>query len=42
MKKEVLRKKKILAEQKEYSSALTYIKMHHSQACWQSEEDIAR
>ena len=32
MRKEVLRKKKLLAAKKEYSSALTYIKMYHSQA----------
>ena len=41
MKKEVLRKKKLMAAQKEYASALTYIEMYHSQACWRSEEDIA-
>ena len=29
MKKEVLRKNKLLAEQKEYASALTYIEMYH-------------
>ena len=42
MKKEVIRKKKILDAQKEYASALTYIEMYHSQACWRSEEDVAR
>ena len=30
-----------MAEQKEYSSALTYIEMYHSQACWRSEEGVA-
>ena len=34
MKNEVLRKKKLLAAQKEYASDLTYIEMFHSQACW--------
>ena len=34
MKKEVLRKKKLMASQKEYASNLTYIEMYHSQACW--------
>ena len=42
MKKEVLRKKKLLAAKKEYSSALTYIEMYHSQACLHSEEEVAR
>ena len=34
MKKEVLRKKKCMSAQKEYASALTYIEMYHSHACW--------
>ena len=42
MEKEVLRKKKLLDSKKEYASALTYIGMYHSQACWRSEEDVAR
>ena len=42
MKKEVLRNNKLLATQKEYASALTYIEMYHPQACWRSEEDVAR
>ena len=42
MKKEVLGKKKLLAAQKEYYNDLTYIEMYLSQACWRSEEDVAR
>ena len=42
MKKEVRREKKIMAAQKEYDSALTYIGIYHKQACWLSEEDVAR
>ena len=41
MKKEVLRKKKLLAELKEYASDLNYIEIYHSQDCWRSEEDVA-
>ena len=33
-KKEAPQKKKLLAEQKEYVSSLTYIEMYHSQACF--------
>ena len=40
MKKEVLRKKELLAAQKEYASALNYIEMYHSQACWWSEKGL--
>ena len=42
MKKEVLWKNKLMAAQKEYASALTYIEMYHSQDCWILEEDVAR
>ena len=40
--KELLKKKKLLDAQNEYASALTYIEIYHSQACWISEEDVAR
>ena len=33
---EALNKKKLLASQREYANALTYIDMYNSQACWKT------
>ena len=34
LKQEALKQNKLLAAQREYANALTYIEMYHSQACW--------
>ncbi len=41
-KQDLLRNKKILAVQKEYSNALTYIDMFHSPACWRTKNDAQK
>ena len=35
-KQDLLRQKKLLAAQREYASALMYIDMYHSSACWRT------
>ena len=35
-KKQLLKEKKIIAAQQEYATALTYIDMYHSDACWRT------
>ena len=41
-KQDLLRNKKILAVQKEYANALTYIDMFHSPACWRTKNDAKK
>ena len=40
--KEILREKKLMAAQREYANALTYIDMYHSSACWKTSSNIRK
>ena len=39
-KQKMLREKKIVAAQREYANALTFIEMYHSQACWKTAAQV--